>query len=545
MDIFGKQVSGRTRVAAQPVQVGPLAAVSPIARLETRKRPVRYVAALFMALVIVALVALEAWSRFNAYQNALRDSQISTTNIARATAEHAENTINLIDTILWGLMTQVEIDGAQPAQRPRLHTLMVAQVERTPSLEGLFIYDPSGAWVVNSLTSPLSKANNADREYFIYHRDHPGRQVHIGQPVQSRSTGNWVLPLSRRLQSADGNFAGVILATIKIDFFQSFYNAFNIGNNGAILLATGAGQLVVRRPFKQGLIGSDISQGPVFDMMRGKEPRGTAMLVSKIDHIERMYSYQHLASYPMTVAAALAKQEILAPWRASTQFEASAIGALMCIIMFAAWKLYTQILIRDRLEHALRLAQHELERNNGTLQDLALKDGLTGLGNRRHFDLRLGAEFARAARCGAPLALVLIDVDHFKRYNDTYGHDAGDQCLKAVSTVVGQFCRRPGDEAARFGGEEFVLLLPETDGDGALAVAAALCKKIELLALPHATSGHGFVSVSAGVYSCTPAPGHTERTLIDAADRGLYRAKGAGRNRAQAGSEACELEPHH
>lgn len=545
MDIFGKQQRRRTRRADQSAQAEAAPGVSPIARLETRKRPVRSVAALFIGLVLVVLVALECWSRYSAYQTALLDSQIATTNIARATAEHAENTINLVDTILWGLMTQVEIDGDQPEQAARLHVLMMAQVERTPSLQGLFIYDAHGAWVVNSLTAPLAAANNADREYFIYHRDHPDRSVHIGEPVESRSTANWVLPLSRRVQNPDGSFAGVVLATINIDFFQSFYNGFNLGTNGAILLATNQGKLVVRRPFKQGLTGSDISQGPVFNMMRGHGPRGTAMLVSKIDLIERMYAYQQLASYPLTVAAALSKQEILAHWRTNTQFEASAIAVLMCIIMVAAWKLYNQFLIRDRLEDALRLAQLELERNNGKLQDLALKDGLTGLGNRRHFDLRLSAEFARATRCGTSLALMMIDVDHFKRYNDTYGHDAGDQCLKAVSAVVGQFCRRPGDEAARFGGEEFVLLMPETDSEGALALARTLCKKIEQLALPHPGSGHGFVSVSAGVFSCTPAPGKTERSLIDAADRGLYRAKDAGRNRVEAGVDVAQLHSLH
>lgn len=196
-------------------------------------------------------------------------------------------------------------------------------------------------------------------------------------------------------------------------------------------------------------------------------------------------------------------------------------------------------LLVETLLHAIGMAflflalmkERAALRHTETLRRLATSDGLTGLGNRRHFDQMLDHEFRRAARTGAPLSLLMIDVDHFKLFNDTYGHRAGDRCLQAVALVLGAAVSRPADLALRYGGEEFAVLLPGTNEAGATNVADAIRTEIERLQIEHAGNAHRVVTVSVGA-ACMELP--TACTSADqfviAADQALYRAKAAGRN---------------
>lgn len=165
------------------------------------------------------------------------------------------------------------------------------------------------------------------------------------------------------------------------------------------------------------------------------------------------------------------------------------------------------------------------------LNELANSDGLTGLANRRCFDESLEREISRAARSGAPISLLLADVDHFKAYNDTYGHPAGDACLRSVADILAQTTRRPGDVAARYGGEEFAAILPETDAAGALALAQSFRTAVAAASLEHVRSGFGVVTISVGIVTLVPDPRMTRPLdVIGSADSALYRAKGSGRN---------------
>jgi diguanylate cyclase (GGDEF)-like protein/PAS domain S-box-containing protein len=172
-----------------------------------------------------------------------------------------------------------------------------------------------------------------------------------------------------------------------------------------------------------------------------------------------------------------------------------------------------------------------LEAANQVLRSLADVDGLTGLANRRHFDILLGEEFARANRHNLPLGLVLLDVDHFKAFNDTYGHPGGDECLRQVSRCVIDALRRPSDHAARYGGEELAILLPATDQRGTLDVADRVRGAVARLGIEHVGSGFGVVTISAGTATTHPPRSLCDpAALLKAADIALYQAKAAGRN---------------
>jgi two-component system, sensor histidine kinase LadS len=160
-------------------------------------------------------------------------------------------------------------------------------------------------------------------------------------------------------------------------------------------------------------------------------------------------------------------------------------------------------------------------------------DGLTGIANRRQFDHVLQREWLRMERTQQPLALVMLDVDWFKRYNDHYGHPAGDQCLREVATAIAAL-GRASDLMARYGGEEFVLVAPATDAEQALALAQRACATVQALALPHTGSELGVVTLSCGVAAMVPQPGQDSAPLMRAADAALYRAKHQGRNQAVA-----------
>jgi diguanylate cyclase (GGDEF)-like protein len=191
----------------------------------------------------------------------------------------------------------------------------------------------------------------------------------------------------------------------------------------------------------------------------------------------------------------------------------------------------------DGMRRKLRDISDELSAANRRLEQVSLLDGLTGIANRRHFDNFLAHQVAHARRRREPCSLVLCDLDFFKPYNDTYGHLAGDECLRSIARVLNGCCRRDTDLAARYGGEEFVLVLPDTPLAGAQIVAERARQDLAALAIPHTGSQpFGIVTLSAGIGVFAPETDHEPQSLIARADEALYRAKETGRNRVVGGA---------
>lgn len=184
---------------------------------------------------------------------------------------------------------------------------------------------------------------------------------------------------------------------------------------------------------------------------------------------------------------------------------------------------------------ARKKMEEELLALNRKLAAWSHQDGLTCVANRRMFDQTLGTEWARARRSKAPLSLIVLDIDHFKEYNDRYGHVRGDECLVRVAGELGAMPLRSSDLFARYGGEEFVLLLPQTPADAALPIAEKCRELVAALNIPHEASPAGRVTVSVGVATLVASDDCPQTTLIERADQMLYQAKAAGRNRVHAG----------
>lgn len=184
--------------------------------------------------------------------------------------------------------------------------------------------------------------------------------------------------------------------------------------------------------------------------------------------------------------------------------------------------------VKNRL---LALEAQRLQYLGQRLQQLSTTDSLTGIANRRYLEEKLSSEWARGVRSRQNLALIMLDVDFFKDYNDAYGHQVGDECLRAVTAAIRIACRRPGDFCARYGGEEFVVVLPDTSEDDALLMADEIRQRVMTLEIPHATSDFGVVTISIGVAAVIPDKTSTYEDLIRQADLALYQSKDSGRNK--------------
>ncbi len=211
---------------------------------------------------------------------------------------------------------------------------------------------------------------------------------------------------------------------------------------------------------------------------------------------------------------------------------------LVSLVVYIVLSGRSRIVLRQKVaellevQRKLEVANAALAQANAALERLSAIDALTGIANRRRLDEALETAMGRSAREKESLAAAMIDIDHFKPYNDRYGHPAGDECLKRVAILIDSMLERADDLAARYGGEEFLVILPNTDAAGAAVMAERIRKGVEDMGIPHSESrAADHVTVSVGYAAILPLPGMSPAGLVEAADRALYAAKERGRNR--------------
>lgn len=479
----------------------------------------------FVFAACAALLAVETWRTAVDRSSELQQAGVSTVNLARALAQHADDTIGIADGALASLVERLESDEAAVKSEQKLEKVIRRIVGESPVISGLHVYDEQGGWIASSIIVRPDGANDSDRPYFTAHRRSTVKHAIVGTPIQSPANGTWVLPVSRRFNHANGDFAGVVMATIDLSYFINRYRDFDIGGEGSIGLVNLNGKVLARLPFDASLIGMDISETALFRDHVPTARFGSFERASPLDHILRLYAYSKADRYPMVVVASVSLSETLKAWRKTLYVRMMIVGLIVAAIAMLGFWLIVQTRRRQKSENALAL--------------LASTDGLTSLANRRTFDERLKVEVRRAARDRTVLSVIMIDVDHFKAFNDFYGHPTGDVCLQLVSRAVAASARRPGDLTARYGGEEFAVLLPGAGADDAFRIAETIRADVLSLQIPHeANASGGVVTVSLGVASIEPVVNAiVEPSLVvQAADAALYRAKETGRNQTVAAS---------
>ncbi len=489
-------------------------------------------AGVFIALVCSSLIILAVWGSWNSLQHQLHEKEVSLSNLAQTLSSQVQATVKQSDIVLLWLVAQAEEDGTDNLQNPRMQGFLQTQLHQLKQLKALIIMGEDGRPLMSTVANMPAQVNYADREYFIHHREHADTAPYIGHAVRSRSSGAWVLTISRRINHADGRFAGVAVATIALEHFLDLYQSIEIGRNGVISLIADDATLLVRRPFIEADIGKDLSGGQLFSELLPKAPFGNAINRSILDGIERLASYRRVNEYPLVVFIAIDRDESLASWRKEAFFSAGLTALLLLVLGVLGSRLIRLMRRQNRVQAELLLAQEQLLEVNLALRSQALEDGLTQLANRRLLDHFLQDEIGRAKRDHLVVAMLLIDVDHFKHFNDCYGHLVGDECLKAVAGLIKNNIRRPGDLASRYGGEEFAVVLPGTDMAGAFVVAEQIRLAVAEAQIRSENRAALQVTVSIGVSALRPVPGDTPDTLLQAADKALYAAKAAGRNRS-------------
>lgn len=508
----------------------------------TKQHKVIKIAVAFIAFVSFSLFLIDCWRSWSTRELQVAEAQTATRNMARAIAQHADDTIKAADVAILGIEQQLLQDGWSEAALKRLRENLIMRVDEVPQINGLFVLDKAGNRMVHSLPFIPAPANNSDRAYFQYHQNNASGGAHIGAPIRSKSTGEWVFTISRRLNDAQGEFGGVILATISLEYFNRFYERFDLGKNGAIVIGLNSAVLLSRRPLQADSVGKDMQQTTVYRESR-QHSSGNFTVKSAQDGVVRINSFERLENYPLFVAAALSYDEVLQTWRSDSLMHLFVTVSLISLFIIFGFYLVAQIRLRLQAETRSERDRLALLELNQTLQRLSMQDGLTELANRRCFDQYLEKELQRARREQQSLALLMIDLDYFKRFNDRYGHLAGDDCLRRVALVIKQNLKRPADLAARYGGEEMAVILPATELSGAEIIAELLRQAVVDLHIMHQDNSLGYVSVSIGVHAIVPDQHSTPASLIALTDEALYSAKNQGRNRCvssagQAGSAA-------
>jgi diguanylate cyclase (GGDEF)-like protein len=463
-----------------------------------------------IACVCAVIVGMVVWQLWRVYDTNIQQTEVVTSNTARSVAEHTETTLKTADTIVASLVERVEAEGTGPEARVRFYRLMTSLAAALPAIHEMGIMDSQGNAVVKSLVANPVGLNYAERGYFRYHAANTDRGPFIGARIKSKIDGTYNITVTRRINRPDGSFAGVVVTSVSMKFFQQLFDEMQAKSGGVIALFADDGTILARSPHIPTESGDVRMGGDVQQQMRNPTRTGTLTYLSAIDGVRRRGSYQHLSQFPLTTLVSQSEWDLQSGWRVELRSYAIILACIMVVVG----------VLGGRAVKANRM-----------LGAQAMQDGLTGLANRRVFDETIEREFRRMARSGQPISLIMNDIDHFKDYNDGYGHLAGDECLRTIARTIQGCVRRAGDLAARYGGEEIAVVMPGSDAQHASAFAETIRLAVRCLALQHTRSVHGIVTFSAGVATCMPGqtPGGSQ-ALIGNADAALYAAKDGGRD---------------
>jgi diguanylate cyclase (GGDEF)-like protein len=401
-----------------------------------------------------------------------------------------------------------EVDRLNPELRQLLLFDRAATVRH---LDAMLVLDETGHVRFDSRNRDSEPVSRSDRDYFQFHSENDTNALRIGPPMIAQSSGEPVVPISRRLSHPDGSFAGVVVGGLRLAYFQQMFESLSLGSGDTITLLSMDGTLLARWPYRKDLAGHNLSGVPIHKHF-AQEHAGSFETNSVTDGVHRLVAYSRIGDFPLVVGIGRSTADIFADWR----HYAYAVGLLVTALW--ALVLYLVLEIRKRGEAESNLAV------------LATTDELTGLANRRKFNEAIGREWRRAMRERQPVALMMFDADLFKDYNDRHGHQTGDKLLQTIGRSMTASVKRATDLAARYGGDEFAILLPSTPLEGAVRVAERVRQCLAELCFAYGIKG---ANLSVGVAAVVPEQGEAHAVLLAAVDRALYRAKEGGRDRIE------------
>ena len=430
-------------------------------------------------------------------------------NLASSIDADISRNIELFDLSLRAVANNMVAPEIKDVSKPIRHLILFDHAATAKHFGAIQVFDAEGRLTIDASTLDPLPEYRGDEEYFQVHRNQPDVGLFISRPMLHR--GAYAIVLSRRITGADGGFLGVVAGSIRFSYFHELFGRLTLGPDDAITVLRPDATVIMRRPFDLDVIGKNIGNVP--GVMRAvSEPSGWYSGSGTMDGVRRLLVWRD-GTKPLVVLVGKPWKDIFSLWRT----EATRIGAVMLALISFVLAV-TLFLAREIGRRAA--AEDKLE-------ELATTDALTGLKNRRKFDTEIESEWRRGARHKMPVSLLMIDADHFKSYNDTFGHQAGDQMLVGIAICISDSARRAGDCAARYGGEEFAVLLPALSTAEAVRVAETIRLKVQ-----EWSDGPTVTTVSIGIASLTPVADLDWSVLVQAADKALYAAKAGGRNQS-------------
>lgn len=430
-------------------------------------------------------------------------------NMASSIDADIARNIELYDLSLRNVVGNMLVPDVLNASPPLRQLILFDHAATARHFGAIQVMDAAGNVTLDSSILDPKPENFADEEFFEVHRRDPLFGLYISKPMLH--DGAYGIVLSRRIATRDGTFMGVVSGFIRYSYFHEMVDRLQLEPDDVITVLRQDGVVIMRAPFDMDVVGRDISR------LKGVQLALSSFTGSYVgrgsnDAIQRLFVWRD-GSHPLIVLVGRSTDAIFGQWRREATQIASAMGALGLIAVGLMLVLAREM--RKRAEMEDRMAQ------------LAMTDGLTGLGNRRHFDVVIEKEWQRALRARTPIALLMIDADHFKAFNDRFGHQAGDLVLCGIAWGIAHHAKRAGDCAARYGGEEFALILPGLS----LAEAIELGERIRAEVGGFERDGLSRITISVGAACLVPSSvTHADR-LIREADAALYEAKAQGRNR--------------
>lgn len=444
-----------------------------------------------------------------------KERQASENLVATIAADIARN-IELYDLSLQAVADNLRHPEINSVSKDLRQLVLFDRAATAKHLGSIRVLDTNGHVVIDSRTIDVPSIDLSKRDFFTIHRENAGVGLYVGRPFVGLR-GNYNIGISRRLSNPDGSFAGVVAGTLRLGYFHDLFRKVALGPDSSLSLFNTSGTILMRTPFNIDDIGRDLSNGNAFKRALTNKA-GHFEAKASIDGVKRLFVFRQIPGLPLILMVGMSLDEIYSHWREEARNVALiglALGlATIALAMFAAKEL------RRRTAAEKRFAS------------LAATDGLTGLANRRHFNDLLDKEWERALRQRTPIALLMIDADHFKDYNDQYGHQAGDKALVAIANCIASKTRDATDIAARYGGEEFVVLLPGGTIDQATEIAERIRTTIVRLNASNPQTSC-LPTVSIGVTSKIPNENEQPSSLIASADHAMYDAKHNGRNRTE------------
>ncbi|WP_433996136.1 sensor domain-containing diguanylate cyclase [Bradyrhizobium lablabi] len=430
-------------------------------------------------------------------------------NLAAGIEADISRNLELYDLSLRAVASNLVMPEIEHVSKEIRHLILFDHAASARHFGAIQVFDADGKLTIDASTLDPLPESRSDEEYFAVHRTNPDIGLFVSKPMLHR--GAFSIVLSRRISDAHGGFVGVVAGAIRFSYFHELFERLNLAPDDTITVLRRDRTIIMRKPFDLDVIGKNLATVRSWSADNLKAG-GSYAGKGPVDAIPRLY-VRRSGDGPLFVVVGKPTEAILRMWRR----EAIRIGAIMLGLI--SFVLATTFFLAREIS---RRASAE-----DKLEELATTDSLTGLKNRRKFDAEIDTEWRRAARQNTPLALLMIDADHFKAYNDTYGHQAGDQVLVGIAICITDTVRRAGDCAARYGGEEFSVLLPGCAAADALRVAETIRLKVMQW-----SEGPTVNTVSIGIASLTPAPSMDWSLLLEAADKALYAAKAGGRNRS-------------